>query len=167
MLLTSILQAYNGLLSNLFISLSLYHDEDFGFSPIESLCVGTKVLLTYWGGYRDLKTANNIQKKYVSFANVKFKENYLEINDLKLKQLIKSVLNRKRIDSKSIKTIKDKYSLKSMAKNYSNVLNLKVSNFEGFHDNFSKLALSLVTTSNPPLDDYEYFYDSFWKKNEI
>ena len=34
-----------------FISLSLYHDEDFGMSPAEALSTGLPCLLTDWGGY--------------------------------------------------------------------------------------------------------------------
>lgn len=34
-----------------FISLSLYHDEDFGMSPAEALSCGLPSLLTDWGGY--------------------------------------------------------------------------------------------------------------------
>jgi glycosyltransferase involved in cell wall biosynthesis len=34
-----------------FISLSLHHDEDFGMSVAESLCCGTRAVLTDWGGF--------------------------------------------------------------------------------------------------------------------
>lgn len=34
-----------------FISLSLYHDEDYGMSPAEALATGLPSLLTDWGGY--------------------------------------------------------------------------------------------------------------------
>jgi glycosyltransferase involved in cell wall biosynthesis len=34
-----------------YASLSLHHDEDYGMSPAESLCSGTPVVLSDWGGY--------------------------------------------------------------------------------------------------------------------
>ena len=37
--------------ADLFASLSLHHDEDFGMAPAEALCCGTPVVLTNWGGY--------------------------------------------------------------------------------------------------------------------
>ncbi len=36
---------------DLFVSLSLYHDEDYGMSPAEALATGLPSLLTDWGGY--------------------------------------------------------------------------------------------------------------------
>ena len=37
---------------DIFLSLSLYHDEDFGMAPIEALFCGSACVLTAWGGYR-------------------------------------------------------------------------------------------------------------------
>ena len=37
--------------ADIFISLSLYHDEDYGMAPAEALCCGLPVLLTDWGGF--------------------------------------------------------------------------------------------------------------------
>lgn len=37
--------------SDLFVSLSTHHDEDFGMSPVEALFCGCPCLLSSWGGY--------------------------------------------------------------------------------------------------------------------
>lgn len=37
--------------ADMFVSLSLYHDEDYGMSPAEALSCGLPSLLTDWGGY--------------------------------------------------------------------------------------------------------------------
>lgn len=37
--------------ADIFASLSLHHDEDFGMSPAEALCCGSPVVLSDWGGY--------------------------------------------------------------------------------------------------------------------
>ncbi len=42
-------QLKNG--ADMFVSLSLYHDEDYGMSPAEALSCGLPSLLTDWGGY--------------------------------------------------------------------------------------------------------------------
>lgn len=39
--------------SDLFVSLSTFHDEDFGMAPLEALSLGTPAILTGWGGYKD------------------------------------------------------------------------------------------------------------------
>jgi glycosyltransferase involved in cell wall biosynthesis len=38
--------------SDLFVSFSLYNDEDFGMAPLESLFCGTPALITAWAGYK-------------------------------------------------------------------------------------------------------------------
>lgn len=42
-------------LADYFISLSCYHDEDFGRAPVEALLNGCQLILTRWGGYKDLE----------------------------------------------------------------------------------------------------------------
>jgi glycosyltransferase involved in cell wall biosynthesis len=42
-------RVYNA--ADCFVSLSLHHDEDFGMSVAESLCCGTRAVLTDWGGF--------------------------------------------------------------------------------------------------------------------
>jgi glycosyltransferase involved in cell wall biosynthesis len=41
---------YNG--SDLFVSLSTHHDEDYGMSPVEALFCGCPSVLSSWGGYQ-------------------------------------------------------------------------------------------------------------------
>lgn len=42
--------------SDIFVSLSRHHDEDYGLACREALCSGLRLLLTDWGGHRDLKS---------------------------------------------------------------------------------------------------------------
>jgi glycosyltransferase involved in cell wall biosynthesis len=37
--------------SDCYVSLSTFHDEDFGMAPVESLLCGCRALLTNWGGF--------------------------------------------------------------------------------------------------------------------
>jgi glycosyltransferase involved in cell wall biosynthesis len=37
--------------ADVFLSLSMHHDEDFGMSPAEALCCGTPAILSGWGGF--------------------------------------------------------------------------------------------------------------------
>jgi glycosyltransferase involved in cell wall biosynthesis len=41
--------------ADIFTSLSLHHDEDYGMSPAEALCCGLPSVLTDWGGYASFK----------------------------------------------------------------------------------------------------------------
>lgn len=84
-------QAYNG--SDVFVSLSLYHDEDFGYSPLEALSCGTPVVCTNWGGYRDFK--KSLDKSHsVELIDVSLEENFLIVdNSATEKKLLKSLKN--------------------------------------------------------------------------
>ena len=44
--------------TDLFCSLSTYHDEDFGMSPAEAMACGTPCALANWGGFWDFKKQN-------------------------------------------------------------------------------------------------------------
>ena len=47
---------YNG--TDIQVSLSLHHDEDFGMAPAEGLCCGQAAVLTSWGGYAGFEGLN-------------------------------------------------------------------------------------------------------------
>jgi hypothetical protein len=49
----NLLALYNA--SDIGISLSLHHDEDFGMAPIEGLFTGSRMILSDWGGYASFK----------------------------------------------------------------------------------------------------------------
>jgi glycosyltransferase involved in cell wall biosynthesis len=63
--------------SDMFMSLSLYHDEDFGMSPAEALSCGLPTLLTDWGGYSSFASSN---RWYAQLVDVDITEYGLEIN---------------------------------------------------------------------------------------
>lgn len=68
--------------ADLFVSFSLYHDEDFGMSPAEAMACGMPALLTDWGGYSSFASTNWRCK----LAPVKITEYGLEIKTSALKE---------------------------------------------------------------------------------
>jgi glycosyltransferase involved in cell wall biosynthesis len=42
---------------DVFLSLSVHHDEDFGMSPAEALLAGSPAILSRWGGYAAFESA--------------------------------------------------------------------------------------------------------------
>ena len=40
-------------LVDVFVSLSVHQDENFGYAPIEAMACGVPAVVTDWGGYRD------------------------------------------------------------------------------------------------------------------
>lgn len=47
-----LIQFYN--MADVFINLTLHHDENFGFAQVESMSCGTPVICTSWGGLKDV-----------------------------------------------------------------------------------------------------------------
>ncbi len=64
------------LAGDMFISLSLHNDEDYGMSPIESLLSGTKTILTDWAGYSSFA----LKQKYCKLIPVQMKNHQLRFN---------------------------------------------------------------------------------------
>ncbi|MBC7428445.1 MAG: glycosyltransferase family 4 protein [Bacteriovorax sp.] len=147
---------------DLFISLSLYHDEDFGYSPLESLCSGTPVIVTQWGGFRDLPLESTLSNS-INYVRVNFKENFLEINETQLIKTITHSLNRNRVADDEVKKYRRKYAFSTVAKAYELHLSKNAPLFHGFHENFSNLALALLSSNIPAISQYQYFYKSFWE----
>ncbi len=153
-------EAYNG--CDLFVSLSLYHDEDFGYSPLEALCSGTPVWVTSWGGYRDL----NIDKKSlntVNYVKVNFKEDGLEIDDNNCESSLLNALKKAKRSSQTSKSYRRHYSIETISASYSKTLSRKTTIFTGFTPEFVNLSLSMYMNQKVDLKLYQNFYQSFWK----
>lgn len=56
-------------MADTYISLSTYHDEDYGMSVAEAICTGLPAILTGWGGYGSFKNDKN--KDGISLIPVK------------------------------------------------------------------------------------------------
>ena len=154
-------EAYNG--CDLFVSMSLYHDEDFGYSPIEALCCGTPALLTAWGGYHDFKN-KKLNEKSIALVKVNYTKNSLIINDKEAEtSLIKSIATSKRSQLAS-KRYQRFYSIETNTERYSLILNRKFGPFSGFSKDFIKLSLSMYFKQSVDLRLYRKFYQAFWSK---
>ncbi len=152
-------QFYNG--ADSFISLSLYHDEDFGYAPIEALSTGCTAYLSSWGGYQDLKYSANSNQ--VNFAKVKFTKDTLSLSKQSIIADLGIFLRKKRIQrKKNASNFKEKYKVISIQKKLLSALNNKEI-FEGFTDKFAIMALKMQTTQKTDILLYRYFYESFWK----
>lgn len=77
--------------ADLFLSLSLHHDEDFGMSAGEAACSGLPAVLTDWGGYSDFAVASD----QVQLIPVKLSEAGLNFSKKHLDQALDRALLQK------------------------------------------------------------------------
>lgn len=75
-----------------FVSLSLYHDEDYGMSPAEALSTGLPSLLTDWGGYNSFANSN---KWICDLVNVDITEFGLEIDTDEISNFFSKIIKNK------------------------------------------------------------------------
>ena len=117
--------------SDLFISLSLYHDEDFGMSPAEALATGLPTLLTDWGGYSSF-----MSKEWCSdLVPVNITPFGLEISAFKMVEFIENTLKAK-VDFSKRKLWSDKFlkefSIEGSSWKLAEILKNETSTFDGF-----------------------------------
>jgi glycosyltransferase involved in cell wall biosynthesis len=154
-------EAYNG--CDLFVSLSLYHDEDFGYSPLEALACGAPVVCTNWGGYRDFKKAKD-KLNSVDLIDVTFEENFLSVDNAAIEKKLLSALKKAKSSKARAAFYGKEYSLKNISTFYKKILQSDVATFGGFSSNFAEFSLKLINNDTISPDDYRLFYQSFWKK---
>jgi len=143
--------------SDSFVSISLYHDEDFGFFPIESIYMGLPGQLTNWGGFKDL----DFNKRTLEKIKIYFNKG--NINSEQFKLVSKTPLSKTQIKINRRKIISN-YSIDSISKKLSKeIYNSKDCRFKGFSLRFKSFTLSSLFTDEINHKEYSYFYKGFWK----
>lgn len=134
--------------ADLFISLSLYHDEDFGMSPAEAIACGLPSLLTDWGGYSSFASS----KWRCKLAPVKITEYGLQIKTSTIKELLdehkESYITGKDRE-RWAKAFSDEFSIESCVNKLKKILEVPARKFAGFNwviapfgQTYGKYALS-------------------------
>ncbi len=157
-------EIYNA--SDTFISMSVHNDEDFGMSPIESLCTGTQAILTNWGGYSSFYVDEI--PSCIDYVPVSINASSVDINkSILLANILKQcnsllVFDEKR--SMMSELYKSKFSIFAISEIIKSIVNVVSSNeFEGFSDLMSKIPLQISDQSLPFFSDGRN-YNSFYKE---
>ncbi len=140
--------AYNA--CDCFISLSTFHDEDFGMAPLEAAATGLPLILTGWGGYHDfIKEAANSKKIEVIYENGFYRYNE--------KQVIHSILEHSKPTKEDkkyqSKVILEKFSLEKIASEFEEILkDKKLDYFVGFNRSFWEFTRCFRNNPSKPFD---------------
>jgi len=118
--------------ADMFVSFSLYHDEDFGMSPAEALACGLPSLLTDWGGYSSFAST----KWRCKLAPVKITQYGLEIKTKALKdffELQKQSYVEESDRQRWSKEFLQEFSVESAADKLREIYKKPVAPFAGFN----------------------------------
>ncbi len=131
---TDLVDYYNS--ADYFVSLSTYHDEDYGMSVAEAGCCGSPLLLSDWAGFKSFQI-NKTTKVVKTFLGRREPEIVEESVDKAFSQL-DSFKPESRI--KDAKNFNDYCSVTSVAKLLKTELGKDLELFSGFNHFFSTLA---------------------------
>jgi glycosyltransferase involved in cell wall biosynthesis len=151
-------QLYN--CADYFISLSLFHDEDFGCAPIESAFTGLPLIMTEWGGYKDISKNLHFMSTGLNVHLSKSRDQF-EIHFPEKFELKKTELGDRKKYSLHAKSI---YGINAIKNALENFLNEDYSAFEGFHA--SDELKQLINKKDIELNLYIQLYQSFWNQDE-
>jgi hypothetical protein len=150
--------------ADVFMSFSLYHDEDFGMSPAEALACGLPTLLTNWGGYSSFKS-----KRWFCFLLPVDITNYgHSLNTSKIHsffEIYKLAYINHNDRTKWSKEFLEVYSIEAASKKLNIILDNKFNTFSGFNWNLeyfsnafwsTKFGKELSRSLSPSRDNYYY-----------
>ncbi len=140
--------------ADVFVSLSLYHDEDYGMSLAEALATGLPSVVTGWGGYLDIAERSEI----TSIIPVRLGKNGFV---LPIDQIARKIisLSKKKNDRKA-----SGENIKSVSGKLKKLLDGKPSPaFKGFKENllsFGTKTQALIPGTDP---EYKSIYSSYFQ----
>ncbi|MCC6278510.1 MAG: glycosyltransferase family 4 protein [Oligoflexia bacterium] len=126
-----------------FVSLSTFHDEDFGMAPAEALCQGVPAILTNWAGYSGFRGPG------VRFVEVRPSPLGAFINTLDLQNHFQAVLKNRENPQLLRGLIRSHFEQKFSVKSLSALLDSELANlsrirlFEGFKNRAVLLSKGL------------------------
>ncbi|MBC7713627.1 MAG: glycosyltransferase family 4 protein [Rhizobacter sp.] len=149
--------------ADLYLSFSLFHDEDFGCAPVEALMTGTPALLTSWGGYKAYYSP-----EFVHLIDVQFKDKKFTMDVESSDEFIESLTNINRLECTQF--YKNKYSITAVSDLLYKTLNTNFHSFKGFNQSnyiLSKKVKNYFYSKNILVEEnYIKIYKPFWELNE-
>jgi glycosyltransferase involved in cell wall biosynthesis len=151
-------------MADYFVSLSTYHDEDYGMAVAEALKCGIPCILTDWGGYSSFHFCE--MKKAAKMIKVKLGRTEVDIDFKACRKLLLEAISNP-FDNKQREEIAkfydNKLEINSVSTLLKSILDIEVSPFTGFTDLLHRLAYICVDRGSFE-DQYNRSFNSYYYK---
>ena len=158
-------QIYNA--ADVFVSMSVHNDEDFGMSPAEAICTGLPAILSDWAGYASFKNAHS--DNACTLIEVEIAEGSVEFNKTELVHTLLEMsdsLEEKRENRKKLAQLnQSNFSIESTKNKILAICSAKPKAFEGFSPLFYDLELAFQRAYAPfGTIEYKFSYTELYKE---
>ncbi len=142
-----LLNYYNA--SDIFISLSLHNDEDYGMSPAEAITCGMPSILSDWGGYASFK----MKESPIELATVEQEDGYFKVkSSAVIKQMM--IFGTKKITyserEELEKKAKESFSISSAANKLKAIHEKPIFKFKAWNKRFQAFNLCFEFNQGNP-----------------
>lgn len=153
--------AYNG--CDVFVSLSVHNDEDFGMSPAEAGMCGCRLILSDWGGYSSFK---EYSPSHCHLFNVEVNKDAIQLNKA---QILKLLLKHGEVAEEDERTLiaknfKEALSVTSLGSILGRLLTEDPGLFTGFKKSMHLLGDRYKLNPQAPFSNKEGSYSSFYSE---
>lgn len=157
---TELIPFYNT--ADYFLSMSTYHDEDYGMAVAESLCCGLPCIITDWAGYSSFNLGD---KKATRYVGVELGIKTPEFDREELSSLLIQAKDKK-VAPQERKEIANKYksaiTVSACAKIIKEIHDAPSAKFIGFKEIVHRLGLIAHFKGNPFLNEFNNCYNNFY-----
>ncbi len=130
-------------LSDLFISLSTFENEDFGVAPLQALLLGCPAILSRWGGYSDfVRSPNDIK-----FVDVTLKDRGLHIDYESFRKALEFFISQSFSHSRRIqcsRLYQQTYSFEAISRFYKHILDESWISLSQYSDVLIKYSKKII-----------------------
>ncbi|MBD66106.1 MAG: hypothetical protein CME62_12920 [Halobacteriovoraceae bacterium] len=126
-----------------FVSMSTYHDEDYGLAVAQALACGCTPVLSNWGGFKDYEPAHLIATEIDKNGIFTFNES----------KLLEALLRPKKNDQNHNREYALAYTPEQISKNLGTILNQCFNKYQGQSEIFKHYYLSYHRFKNRPFMD--------------
>jgi glycosyltransferase involved in cell wall biosynthesis len=159
--LAQLKELYNS--ADIFMSLSTYHDEDYGMSPIEALFCGCPAVLSDWGGFSGFDI--NPQSCLYIPVNMDKVGPFIKSKDVQI--TLKKILNREHSEiekNKQSSLYQKQFSLEAIAQSISKLHSAKTVKFKGYSVLMKTHVVRTGKTGSQEIFHDGFGRDSFYHK---